>query len=148
MAAGVGLKPVYSTTEKMSNRGLNSNVIGKLTLQLCEEVRHEIPEVLPQELIQQYKLISRAEALVQLHAPANAEKLEQARRRLKFEELFFLQLQVLQSKLAGTVTTQRCTCWPKWASASSLSSPSNIAETCVTGITRLATFTRTSPLGP
>jgi len=102
-AAGVGLKPVYSTTEKMSNRGLNSNVIGKLTLQLCEEVRHEIPEVLPQELIQQYKLISRAEALVQLHAPANAEKLEQARRRLKFEELFFLQLQVLQTKLAGTV---------------------------------------------
>ena len=103
MSAGVGLKPVYSTTEKMSNRGLNSNVIGKLTLQLCEEVRHEIPEVLPQELIQQYKLISRAEALVQLHAPANAEKLEQARRRLKFEELFFLQLQVLQTKLAGTV---------------------------------------------
>jgi ATP-dependent DNA helicase RecG len=103
MAAGVGLKPVYSTTEKMSNRGLNSNVIGKLTLQLCEEVRNEIPEVLPQELIQQYKLISRAEALVQLHAPANAEKLEQARRRLKFEELFFLQLQVLQTKLAGTV---------------------------------------------
>jgi ATP-dependent DNA helicase RecG len=103
MAAGVGLKPVYSTTEKMSNRGLNSNVIGKLTLQLCEEVRSEIPEVLPQELIQQYKLISRAEALVQLHAPANADKLEQARRRLKFEELFFLQLQVLQTKLAGTV---------------------------------------------
>jgi ATP-dependent DNA helicase RecG len=103
MAAGVGLKPVYSTTEKMSNRGLNSNVIGKLTLQLCEEIRHEIPEVLPQELIQQYKLISRAEALVQLHAPANAEKLEQARRRLKFEELFFLQLQLLQTKLAGTV---------------------------------------------
>lgn len=103
MAAGVGLKPVYSTTEKMSNRGLNSNVIGKLTLQLCEEVRHDIPEVLPQELIQQYKLISRAEALVQLHAPANAEKLEQARRRLKFEELFFLQLQLLQTKLAGTV---------------------------------------------
>jgi ATP-dependent DNA helicase RecG len=103
MAAGVGLKPVYSTTEKMSNRGLNSNVIGKLTLQLCEEVRNEIPEVLPQELIQQYKLISRAEALVQLHAPANADKLEQARRRLKFEELFFLQLQVLQTKLAGTV---------------------------------------------
>jgi ATP-dependent DNA helicase RecG len=103
IAAGVGLKPVYSTTEKMSNRGLNSNVIGKLTLQLCEEVRHEIPEVLPQELIQQYKLISRAEALVQLHAPANAEKLEQARRRLKFEELFFLQLQLLQTKLAGTV---------------------------------------------
>ena len=103
MSAGVGLKPVYSTTEKMSNRGLNSNAIGKLTLQLCEEVRNEIPEVLPQELIQQYKLISRAEALVQLHAPANAEKLEQARRRLKFEELFFLQLQVLQTKLAGTV---------------------------------------------
>ena len=103
MAAGVGLKPVYSTTEKMSNRGLNSNVIGKLTLQLCEEVRNEIPEVLPQELIQQYKLISRAEALVQLHAPANTEKLEQARRRLKFEELFFLQLQLLQTKLAGTV---------------------------------------------
>jgi ATP-dependent DNA helicase RecG len=103
MAVGVGLKPVYSTTEKMSNRGLNSNVIGKLTLQLCEEVRNEIPEVLPQELIQQYKLISRAEALVQLHAPANAENLEQARRRLKFEELFFLQLQVLQTKLAGTV---------------------------------------------
>ena len=103
MAAGVGLKPVYSTTEKMSNRGLNSNVIGKLTLQLCEEVRHEIPEVLPQELIQQYKLISRAEALVQLHAPTNAEKLEQARRRLKFEELFLLQLQLLQTKLAGTV---------------------------------------------
>jgi len=103
LAQGVMLKPVYSTTEKAAKKGLNSNALSKLTLQLVDEIRDEVEEVLPEELIAKYKLLPRHEALVQLHAPTTGNLLEQARRRMKFEELFFLQLQMVQQKRLTTV---------------------------------------------
>jgi ATP-dependent DNA helicase RecG len=99
---GNGLKPVYSTTEKLSALGLNSNGFAKITRQLVEEVKPFIQENLPEYLLQQFKLMPRQEALVQLHAPSNQEWLEQARRRMKFEELFFLQMQLVQQKMNVT----------------------------------------------
>lgn len=99
---GNGLKPVYSTTEKLSALGLNSNGFAKITRQLVDEVRPYIQENLPDYLLQQFKLMPRPDALVQLHAPSNHEWLEQARRRMKFEELFYLQMQLVQQKMNVT----------------------------------------------
>jgi ATP-dependent DNA helicase RecG len=99
---GNGLKPVYNTTQKLSTKGLHSNGIAKLTRQLIEEVKTEIPESLPDYIVQRYKLLSRNEAITQVHVPSNIAQLEAARRRLKFEELFYLQIQLAKQKLLNT----------------------------------------------
>lgn len=102
LTQGSGLKPVYSTTEKLSAKGLNSNGFAKLTKQLMDEIGGAIPETLPDYLLHEYKLPSRAEAIRQLHVPTNADTLHHARRRMKFEELFFIQLQLVKQKLVNT----------------------------------------------
>lgn len=102
LTQGSGLKPVYSSTEKLSAKGLNSNGIARVTRQLIEEVYYDIPENLPDRLLTQYKLMPRPEALRQLHMPSNHDTLQQALRRMKFEELLFLQLQLVKQKLANT----------------------------------------------
>jgi ATP-dependent DNA helicase RecG len=102
VSIGSPLKPVYSATEKMNRIGLNSNGIAKLTLTLIEEIKGAITENLPPYLLSQYKLMPREEAYYQIHAPSSHEKLEAARRRFKFEELLFLQLQLVRQKLSGT----------------------------------------------
>lgn len=99
---GNELKPVYSTTEKLSAKGLNSNGIAKLTRQLIEEINGRVPENLSEEVLSKFKLMPRAEALMQVHVPSNAAALEAARRRLKFEELFFIQMQLVKQKLLNT----------------------------------------------
>ena len=103
LQAGVMLKPVYSTTEKCAKKGLNSQAISKLTAQLMEEAYAEIDENLPTSMLSKYKLMDRALALQQLHLPKSMELLEQARRRMKFEELFYLQLQMVMQKRKSTV---------------------------------------------
>lgn len=102
IASGSELKPVYSTTEKLGVKGLNSNGISKLTRQLIDEVNGKIPENLSQEILQRFKLLSRNDALCQVHVPSNLAMLDQARRRLKFEELFFIQMQLVKQKLLNT----------------------------------------------
>jgi ATP-dependent DNA helicase RecG len=102
ITGGSELKPVYSTTEKCVAKGLNSNGIAKLTRTLVEEVRHYIPENLPEDIIVKFKLMPRAEAFVQVHLPSNTTLLEAARRRLKFEELFYIQVQLVTQKIANT----------------------------------------------
>jgi ATP-dependent DNA helicase RecG len=99
---GSELKPVYSTTEKLTAKGLNSNGIAKLTKQLIEELAGRIDENLPEEVLQRFKLMPRAEAISQVHVPTNSKQLEAARRRLKFEELFFIQMQLVKQKLMNT----------------------------------------------
>jgi len=99
---GSELKPVYSTTEKLTAKGLNSNGIAKLTKQLIEELAGRIDENLPDEVLQRFKLMPRAEAITQIHVPTNSKLLESARRRLKFEELFFIQMQLVKQKLMNT----------------------------------------------
>jgi ATP-dependent DNA helicase RecG len=102
ITSGNGLKPVYNTTEKLSAKGLHSNGIGKLTRQLVEDIKGEIQENLPAELLNTFKLMPRADAIAQVHVPSNTTTLEAARRRLKFEELFFIQIQLAKQKLANT----------------------------------------------
>jgi ATP-dependent DNA helicase RecG len=94
-----GLQPVYSTTEKAKKRNIDSRAIARLTQTLFESIKeYELPDFLPQALKQQYKLCSRYEALTNIHYPKNEKQLHEATRRLKFEELFLIQLQMLKLK--------------------------------------------------
>lgn len=102
LTAGSGLKPVYSSTEKLTRKGLNSNGIAKLTRVLIEEGKSDITENLSDELLRKFRLMGRSQAISLLHLPTTAEELELARRRMKFEELFFIQLQLGKQKLAQT----------------------------------------------
>ena len=87
------LEPVYSTTEKLKVRGLGGRQIGKLT-QLLMGMVHEkdVPENLPQPVLQQLQLISRFQAYRQIHFPQTTDEYEAAVKRIKFEELFIAQL--------------------------------------------------------
>jgi len=92
------LQPIYHTTEKMKKGFLDSKGLQKLIQHIIELHINEVKETLPQYILDKYKLISKKEALIQIHFPANANKLKHAERRLKFEELFFIQLQLLHNK--------------------------------------------------
>lgn len=94
------LQPVYSTTEKLSGRGLNSKGIEKLQRNLIPQIWEYIHETLSPEVITDLNLMSRKQALRQIHFPEDHEKLQKAIVRLKFEELFFIQLQLLRTQLA------------------------------------------------
>lgn len=93
-----GLQPLYNTTEKLKRTFLDSKAISKIQAVLLPIAYPQIPETLPERIIQQYKFISKRDALKQLHFPANAHELAQAMARLKFEELFFIQLKLLNQK--------------------------------------------------
>lgn len=92
------LQPWYSTTEKLKNRGFSPRNIMNLMRTLIGQVRNHIPETLSEPLLTQLKLMPRAEALVQVHFPVNTHQLIKARERIKFDELFFIQLQLLKLK--------------------------------------------------
>ncbi len=93
------LQPAYSSTEKLKQFGLDSKGIQKLTAPLLEQHGKDIHENLPLYLIQQFKLMERADAYRNMHFPEDAAKLNEAIYRLKFEELFFIQLKLLKNKL-------------------------------------------------
>ncbi|KXX68307.1 ATP-dependent DNA helicase RecG [Flammeovirga sp. SJP92] len=93
-----GLVPVYHTTEKMKNKGMDSKMLAKLTRTLLENVYRSISETLPEYLIKENDLISKGLAVAWTHFPKSPETLAQASYRLKFEELFFLQLKIIASK--------------------------------------------------
>lgn len=97
-AASGTLMPFYNTTEKLKNKGLNSKVIAKLTQNLINQILDNIPETLPDYLIDKFKLLGRETALKQIHLPDNQQLLARAQSRLKFEELFFLQLKYQYQK--------------------------------------------------
>lgn len=92
------LQPVYSTTEKLSNRGLSSKGISKLQQVLIPQLKGYFPENLPRSVLDKLKLVSREQAMQQIHFPTDPLALQRAQLRLKFEELFFVQLQLLLSK--------------------------------------------------
>ncbi|MBP5341746.1 MAG: ATP-dependent DNA helicase RecG [Bacteroidales bacterium] len=83
--------PVYNTTDRMKQHGLGTRALARLTETLCSCLGN-VPETLPDELLSQYHLMGRREALIAIHYPESQQQLEAARTRLKFEELFFLQL--------------------------------------------------------
>jgi ATP-dependent DNA helicase RecG len=94
------LEPVYYTTEKLKAKGLTAKAIGKLTFNLLEQLSPlEIPENLPEPILQQYRLMSRPMAFFKIHLPAGEEEAQQARRRLKFEELFISQVRICRLKI-------------------------------------------------
>lgn len=96
----VKFMPVYNTTELLKARGLESKQLGKLLRTLFTEQKHfSIPENLPAPMLQQFQLISREEAFRKIHFPSGAEDIAAATKRLKFEELFLLQIKLNLLKL-------------------------------------------------
>ena len=92
----MGMQPYYNTTEKMKKMGLNSRSIERFTKTLVTTLKETLQETLPDFIIQRLHLMGRDEALRNIHYPQNARDLERARVRLKFEELFFVQLNILR----------------------------------------------------
>lgn len=92
----MGLQPHYNTTEKMKQSGLNSRGMERLTKTLVEKITEEIPETLPPFIVNRLQLMGRDTSLRTIHYPKDARTLEHARMRLKFEELFYVQLNILR----------------------------------------------------
>ena len=92
----MGLQPYYNTTEKMKKRGLNSRTIEKLSRSLLDAIKTPLQETLPDFITSKLHLLSRDESLRAIHYPKDARQLESARARLKFEELFYVQLNILR----------------------------------------------------
>ena len=89
--------PVYPSTDKLTQKGLDAKGLRKLLRTLLDGLQPgDLPETLPDPMMEAYRLNSRWEALHQIHFPENQRELDAATRRLKFEELFFLQLRLLQ----------------------------------------------------
>ena len=93
-----GLHGVYSSTEKLINKGLNSRAISKLVKNLIPIIENNIEENLSEEILNKFKLPDKEKALINIHISKDLRVLERAQKRLKFEELFFLQLHLLKSK--------------------------------------------------
>jgi ATP-dependent DNA helicase RecG len=94
----VGLQPIYSTTEKLNAKSLSAKGIGKLSFHLVEGIRGKIKETLPLSLRTKLQLIPLEKAYYFIHNPKTEEEVKQATKRLKFEELFYLQLEMLMRK--------------------------------------------------
>ncbi|MCB0739757.1 MAG: ATP-dependent DNA helicase RecG [Chitinophagaceae bacterium] len=93
------LEPVYSSTEKLTASGLGGRQLGKLTMTLMSLIREkDIPENLPEEMLQSLQLINRFDAYRSIHFPSNQEAYTKAVKRLKFEELFIAQIKLQQLK--------------------------------------------------
>lgn len=95
----VTLQPAYNSTEKLKQFSLDSKGIQKLITVLLEQVAKDISENLPLYITNHFRLAGRAEAYKNIHFPEEAAKLNEAINRLKFEELFLLQLKLLKNKL-------------------------------------------------
>ena len=96
----MGMQPHYNTTEKMKKSGLNSAAIRKLINNLLELIVEPLPETLPNWLINRENLMSLTDALTVIHSPKTADSLRQAQHRLKFEELFYVQLNICRYSAA------------------------------------------------
>ncbi len=94
--SGMSFRPAYNTTDAMKKRGLTSTLIARLTETLLRMLDQPLSETLPAYLIEHYHFISRDEALRNIHYPQSADLLRKAQARLKFEELFFVQLNILR----------------------------------------------------
>ncbi|HRH70366.1 MAG TPA: ATP-dependent DNA helicase RecG [Flavobacteriales bacterium] len=92
------LQPVYNTTQKLTAKGLGSPAIWKLQKTLVAQLTGQLSETLSPDLVDWLAGVSREEAYRQVHAPQDQARLDSAVRRLKFEELFFIQLQLLEQK--------------------------------------------------
>lgn len=95
--SAMGLQPYYNTTERMKRSNLHSNALTKLMKNLFGALQHEtLDETLSPALVEKYRLMPLAQALYYIHFPQNPEQLRRAQYRLKFEELFYVQLNILR----------------------------------------------------
>ena len=95
----ISMQPVYPSTEKLANKGITNRVTNKLVQQLFMETKGRFAETLSPSLISELKLMSKSEALFNIHFPKNQTLLAKAQFRLKFEELFYIQLQLISKNL-------------------------------------------------
>lgn len=93
------MQPVYPSTEALVNRGVSNKVINKMMQQLFVETQAKFTETLPPYLLDELKLIPKNAALFNIHFPKSQDLLSKAQFRLKFEELFFIQLQLITKNL-------------------------------------------------
>ena len=98
MASNRKYIPIYSSTEKLKAKGLHTKGIAKLTEQLLRLAEGRIPETLPKSVIAKYRLPDRANAIEVIHYPLNQHDIALSRQRMKFEELFLLQLDYQYAK--------------------------------------------------
>ncbi|MBQ7662891.1 MAG: ATP-dependent DNA helicase RecG [Prevotella sp.] len=94
--SAMGMQPYYHTTEKMKKVNFSSRALERLTRTLVEKLKDPFPETITDEVLSRHHLMSRDEALRIIHYPQSARDLERARLRMKFEELFFVQLNILR----------------------------------------------------
>ena len=95
----ITMQPIYPSTEKLGNSGITNRVINKLQQQLFIETKGQFRETLSDPVLHELKLISKSEALFNIHFPKSQEYLAKAQFRLKFEELFYIQLQLISKKM-------------------------------------------------
>ena len=93
------MQPVYPSTEKLTNSGVSNKLVRTYIQNLLQQFYDKIQETLSNEIIEDFKFISKRDALLNAHFPKSQENLAKAQNRLKFEELFFIQLQLLRRKL-------------------------------------------------
>ncbi|WP_300698591.1 ATP-dependent DNA helicase RecG [Bacteroides sp.] len=94
--SSMGLQPYYNTTEKMKRSFLNSNMIEKMMNTVVQQLQEPLPETLSPAILNEYHLMPLTEALINIHFPGNSDLLRKAEYRLKFEELFYIQLNILR----------------------------------------------------
>ena len=95
----IAMQPIYPSTEKLSASGITNRVVSKMVQQLLLESKGYFPESLSKDILEELRLIPKAEALFNIHFPKNQELLARAQFRLKFEELFFVQMQLISKKM-------------------------------------------------
>lgn len=93
------MQPVYPSTEKLANKNITNKVINKMMQQLFVETQALFAETLPESIINELQLIPKKEALFNIHFPKSQDLLAKAQFRLKFEELFYIQLQLITKNL-------------------------------------------------
>jgi len=93
------MQPVYPSTEKLNNSGLTNRVMQKAMQTLFQEYQGKFEETLSAEILKNLNLISKSEAMLNVHFPKTQTLLTKAQQRLKFEELFFIQLQLIRKKI-------------------------------------------------
>ncbi|MBQ2540958.1 MAG: ATP-dependent DNA helicase RecG [Paludibacteraceae bacterium] len=91
-----GLEPYYNTTERMKRVGLNSKAMRQIIAGLMPDLKTGVPDTIGVDVLQRYRMMGLTEALVNVHFPKDTLSMQRARERLKFEELFYIQLQLLR----------------------------------------------------
>jgi ATP-dependent DNA helicase RecG len=97
-STSMGFQPIYSTTEKLSSNGLGTRGLEKIITSLVGQINGKIPEILSDQILSDTKCISFEDALIKIHTPRNEQEISLALYRLKFNELFYLQLEMLLRK--------------------------------------------------